>query len=218
MLLALEKYIDHTILKPDANIEDIKSTLDQAKKYNFIAVCINLAYVKLAKDYLKNTNINIVTVIDFPLGAGSQEIKGLEAEQAINDGADEIDLVIDIGAIKSKNYAKAQKDIELVVSKAQGRIVKVIIETDLLTKEEIIESCKIVANAGADFVKTSTGFVKNGVGATVENVKLMKETVKSFGLTVKASGGIKTKDQALAMIEAGADRIGTSSGVDIINS
>ncbi len=216
-ILALENYIDHTILKPDATIEDVKNTLNQAKKHKFVAVCINPVYVKLAKDYLKDTNTKIVTVIDFPLGAGTQEAKGFETEQAIKDGADEVDLVIDIGAIKSKNDAKAQKDIELVVNKAQGRVVKVIIETDLLTKEEIVECCTIVANAGADFVKTSTGFVKNGVGATVENVKLMKETVKSFGLKVKASGGIKTKDQALAMIEAGVDRIGTSSGLEIIN-
>ncbi len=214
---ALESYIDHTILKPEATIEDIKNTLDQAKKHNFVAVCINPAYIKLVKDYLKDADVKIVTVIDFPLGAGTQELKEFETEQSIKHGADEVDLVIDVGAIKSKDYAKAQKDIELVVNKAKGRIVKVILETDLLTKEEIVESCKIVVNAGADFVKTSTGFVKNGVGATVENVRLMKKIVKPFGLKVKASGGIKTKDQALAMIEAGADRIGTSSGVKIVN-
>ncbi|MFH0703181.1 MAG: deoxyribose-phosphate aldolase [bacterium] len=215
--LNLEKYIEHTLLKPDATLQEIKNLLDDAVKYGFFGVCINPLYVSFAKEYLKTNSVRIITVIGFPLGTNRSDTKEFETEKALEDGADEFDMVIDIGAIKEKNYSRAKNNIKKVVEKAGEKIVKVILETDLLTKDEMVEACKISAESGAKFVKTSTGFVKNGVGATFENVKLMYDTVFLYGVKVKASGGIKDRNKAVNMIEAGAARIGTSSGVNIIN-
>jgi len=212
----LEKYIEHTILKPDARLEDIKKILNEAVNYKFLGVCINPIYVLFAKEYLEEKNIKIVTVIGFPLGASLTSIKAAETQNAIEDGADEIDMVIDIGAVKDKNFSRAENDIRKVVKKAENNPVKVILETDLLTRDEIIEASKISANAGAKFVKTSTGFVKGGIGATVENVRLMHKIVSPYNLQVKASGGIKNRESAIALLEAGASRLGTSSGVELI--
>lgn len=207
----LEKYIEYTILKPDATTKNLKTIFEDAKEFNFFGVCINPVHVKFAKEYLSDTDIKIVTVVGFPLGANITEVKKFEAQKAIEDGADELDMVIDIGSLKDKNYVKVQYDIKQVVAVSGNKPVKVIIETDLLSREEIITACKIVADAEAAFVKTSTGFVKDGIGATVENVKLMKETVKPYGLEVKASAGIRDVNTALEMIKAGASRIGTSA-------
>ena len=212
----LNKYIEHTLLKPDAIEQDIKKLIDEAIQHEFLGICINPLHIEFAKKHLENSQVKIVTVIGFPLGANLTEIKEFEAQRAIQHGADEIDMVINIGAIKDKLYFKAEEDIKAVVEMAENIPVKVILETDLLTREEIIESCKICINAGAKFVKTSTGFVKGGIGATVENIKLMSEIVSPAGLEIKASGGIKDKKSALNLIEAGASRIGTSSGIKII--
>lgn len=212
----LEKYIEHTLLKPDATLQNLKELLNEAVEYKFLGVCINPLYVQFAKEYLENSPVKIVTVTGFPLGANLSSTKEYEAQRAIEDGADELDMVIDIGAIKDKKFTRAENDIKKVVETAGNIPVKVILETDLLTKEEIIESCKLSVNAGAGFVKTSTGFVKGGTGATAENIKLMHEIVSPFGVQVKASGGIKDKRTAIEMITAGASRIGTSSGVNIV--
>ncbi|MBE7704598.1 MAG: deoxyribose-phosphate aldolase [Cyanobacteria bacterium SIG29] len=208
-------YIEHTLLKQDATKEDLNKLLSEAKTYKFKGVCVNGNYVKTAKEYLKDTNVKVVTVVGFPLGACLSEVKAFETTKAIEDGADEIDMVINVSSIKDKNFEYTQKDIE-TVKKACGNIpLKVIIETDLLTKEEIIKACEIIIKAGADFAKTSTGFVKNGVGAKVEDIKLMHETLKNSTVKIKASGGIKDREKALALIEAGALRLGTSSGVEL---
>ena len=214
--LNLENYIEHTLLKPDALLNDVKVLIDEAVNHKFCGVCINPLYVNFAKEYLEENPLKIVTVIGFPLGANLSSVKAFEVQKALEDGADELDMVIDIGAIKDKNYKRAENDIKAVVDSAEGKFVKVILETDLLSREEIIEACKVSINAGAQFVKTSTGFVKGGIGATVENVKLMYETVSPHGMRVKASGGVKDRETAIKMIEAGAARIGTSSGVKIV--
>jgi len=209
----LKNYIEYTVLKPDAALSDIIKCFHEAHHHDFYGICINPLHVTFVNNLRKekNSGIKIITVAGFPLGANITDTKVFEAKNALLNGADEIDMVIDIGAIKDKLYNKAENDIKKVVESANKATVKVILETDLLTRAEIIEACKISANAGANFVKTSTGFVKNGAGATVENVKLMHETVSSYGLQVKASGGIKNKETAVKMIEAGASRIGTSS-------
>ena len=213
--MELNKYIEHTLLKQDATKEEIKKLCEEAIDYNFFGVCVNPINVKLAKEYLKDSDVKVVTVIGFPLGQNTTEVKVLETVDAIKNGADEIDMVINDGKLKDKAYDFIKKEIEDIKTACQGHNLKVILETDLLTQEEIKIASKISAEAGANFVKTSTGFVKNGVGAKVENVKLMYETVKEFGLGVKASGGVRDKEAALKMIEAGATRIGTSSGVKI---
>ena len=183
---------------------------------SFFGICINPVHVDFAKKILNDSNTRIVTVIGFPLGANLSQVKKFEAEKAIQDGADELDMVINIGAIKDGAYKKAEDDIKAVVEAANGAVVKVILETDLLTQDEIRWACECSIKAGAAFVKTSTGFVKGGIGATVENIELMHEIVSPFGLGVKASGGIKDKEAAMSLIKAGASRIGTSSGVRII--
>lgn len=216
MVNNMEKHIEHTLLRPDIKEEQLIKLFNEAKENKFFGVCINPLYVKLAKEQLKSTDVKIVTVVGFPLGANCSEVTAFETKKAIEDGADEIDMVIDIAALKDKNYKKAQDDIKAVVDAAGDKPVKVILETDLINKEEIVEACKVSVNAGAKFVKTSTGFVKGGVGAKVEDVKLMYETVSPFGLQVKASGGVKNRQDAIRMIEAGAARIGTSSGVEIV--
>lgn len=214
----INKYIEHTLLKQDAVKEEFDKLYEEAKEYNFRGVCINPAYVSDAKSALNGTDVKIVTVIGFPLGANKSEVKAFEAKQAVADGADEIDMVINVTKLKDKDYDYVENDIKAVVEASLPMIVKVILETDLLTDEEIKIASEISAKAGAKFVKTSTGFVKNGVGAKVEDVKLMHDTVSSKGLFVKASGGVRSFEDAKKMIEAGATSIGTSSGVKIVQA
>ncbi|MDK2976098.1 MAG: deoxyribose-phosphate aldolase [Candidatus Marinimicrobia bacterium] len=215
----IARYIDHTLLKPDATQEQIIQLCQEAKEYQFASVCINPYWVSFCKDQLKNTDVKVCTVIGFPLGANTTVVKVAEALQAIEDGADEVDMVMNISALKSGKTVDVETDIRAVteaVKKAtqNNRIqVKVILETCLLRDEEKILACELSEKAGADFVKTSTGFSSGG--ATVEDVKLMKKTVGSR-MEVKASGGIRDIQTALAMIQAGATRIGTSSGVKIV--
>jgi deoxyribose-phosphate aldolase len=211
----LNKYVEHTLLKQDATKADLINLFEEAKEYKFLGVCINPCYVKMAAEYLKNTGVKIVTVIGFPLGANTTETKIFETINAVKDGADEIDMVINVTKLKDREEEFIVDEIRQIKSACQGHNLKVIIETDLLTKEDIKLACQYAIKGGADFVKTSTGFVKNGVGAKVEDVKLMFETVKSAGLQVKASGGIRDKETAIQMINAGAVRLGTSSGVKI---
>lgn len=213
--MELNKYIEHTLLKQDASKEEIKKLLDEAIKYKFFGVCVNPCNVSYAKEYLKDTDVKIVTVIGFPLGQSTTEIKILETIDAVKNGADEIDMVINDGKLKDGDFDYIIDEISKIKFACQGKNLKVIIETDLLSKEEIIKACELCIKGNADFVKTSTGFVKNGVGAKAEDVKTMYETVKDAGLQVKASGGIRDKEAALKMIEAGAVRLGTSSGVKI---
>lgn len=211
----LSKYIDHTILKPDAKRSDVIRLCDEAIKFKFASVCINPVHVKLVADKLKDSGVKTCTVIGFPLGANTTDVKVFEATKAIDEGAEEIDMVINIGAVKDGDFDFVENDIREVVKAAKNKaIVKVIIETCLLTDEEKVEVCKRCVNAGADFVKTSTGFSTGG--ATKEDVALMKNTVKDKAL-VKASGGVRTIESALSMIEAGADRIGTSSGTSFVD-
>ena len=217
--MELNKYIEHTLLKQEATRAEITKLLEEACQYSFLGVCVNPCNVSYAHQYLKDTNrsdVKVVTVIGFPLGQATCESKVLETVDAIKNGADEIDMVINGGKLKDKEYDYIVDEISKVKSACQGRNLKVIIETDLLTKEEIKIACELCIKGGANFVKTSTGFVKNGVGAKAEDVKLMYETVKNAGLQVKASGGIRDKEAALKMIEAGAVRLGTSSGVKIV--
>lgn len=213
----LNKYIEHTCLKQDASKNDLLKLFEEAKENNFLGVCINPCYVKLAKENLKNTDVKIVTVIGFPLGANTTDVKVFETQKAITDGADEIDMVINVTAIKDKNYDFIENEIREIKSACAGRNLKVILETDLLSKDEIKTACELCVKAGADFVKTSTGFVKGGIGAKVEDIELMYKTVSPHGLKVKASGGIRDKETALAMIKSGASRLGTSSGVKIVS-
>jgi len=213
---SLNKYIEHTLLKQDATQEEFVKLFDEAIEYKFLGVCINPVNVEFAKEYLKKSDVKIVTVVGFPLGATKSEVKAYETKSAVEDGADEIDMVINVSMLKDKDYQAVQKDIETVREACRGKILKVILETDLLTKEEIKKACELCINAKADFVKTSTGFVKNGVGAKVEDVELMYNLVSPYGLQVKASGGIRDKQKALEMIKAGAARLGTSSGVVIV--
>ena len=212
----LNKYIEHTLLKQDATKAEIIKLLDEAKEHNFLGVCVNPCNVKFAKEYLKGTDVKVVTVIGFPLGQSTKEVKILETIDAIKNGADEIDMVINVGLLKDKAYSQIVDEISAIKVACQGHNLKVILETDLLTKEEIKKACELCIEAKADLVKTSTGFVKNGVGARVEDVALMYATVKDAGLQVKASGGIRDKEAALKMIEAGASRLGTSSGIKIV--
>ena len=211
----INNYIEHTVLKSDATILDIENLAKDALKYNFFGVCINPNYIALAKELLNDSDVKIVTVVNFPLANNTVEMTQYQTELALKLGADEIDTVLNISALKNKDYRKVELDIKRTKDVCQNNNLKVILETDLLTKEEIATASKIAAESGANFVKTSTGFVKGGVGARVEDVKLMYETVKPYGLEVKASGGIKTYQDAVALINAGATRLGTSSGVDI---
>ena len=212
----LSKYIEHTLLKPDIKEEELIKLFEEAKKFNFKGVCVNGINVKKAKDFLKNTNIKVVTVVGFPLGACISEVKAFEAEKAVEDGTDEVDMVISIQAIKNKDYEYALNDIKTVKNAIGNTPLKVIIETDLLTKEEIIKSCEIIKKAKADFAKTSTGFVKNGLGAKAEDILLMAEVLKDSNVKIKASGGIKDKQKAIDLVHAGASRLGTSSGVSLM--
>lgn len=209
----LAQAIDHTKLKADTTQTEILTLINEAKDYHFWSVCINPVWIPFAKKELADSDVKICTVIGFPLGANSSKVKAFETEQAILDGADEVDMVINVGAMKAGQYDVVRDDIQAVVTAANGTLVKVIIETALLTKEEIVKVCELAVEAGANFVKTSTGFSTGG--ATVEDVKLMKETVGDKAL-VKASGGVRTTDDAEAMIQAGASRIGASDGVKIV--
>lgn len=213
--MEINRMIDHTILKADAKKEDVMKIIEEAKKYRFYSVCINPTWVALAAEELQGEPVAVCTVIGFPLGANTTETKAFEAANAIANGADEVDMVINIAELKDGNDEKVQKDIEAVVAAAKDKaLVKVIIETSLLTNEEKIKACELAKAAGADFVKTSTGFSTGG--ATVEDVRLMRETVGPE-MGVKASGGIHNAKEAEAMIEAGATRLGASSGVAIMN-
>ena len=213
--MQLNKYIEHTLLKQDATKAEVIKLLDEAKEYGFLGVCVNPVNVKMASEYLKDSEVKIVTVIGFPLGQSTTESKVLETIDAVKNGADEIDMVLNTGKLKDGDFDFIVEEISKIKTACQGKVLKVILETDLLSQEDIKTASELCVKGGADFVKTSTGFVKNGVGAKVEDVKLMFETVKNEGLGVKASGGVRDKETALAMIEAGATRIGTSSGVTI---
>ena len=214
--MEINKYIEHTLLKQDAQKEDFEKLYQEAIDNKFFGVCVNPAYVKDAVEKVQRYGVKVVTVIGFPLGANTTEVKVFETQKAISDGADEIDMVINVSKLKDKDYDYVINDIKSVKDICPNNKLKVILETDLLTKDEIGTACELCIKAGADLVKTSTGFVKNGVGAKAEDVKLMAETVKPHGLMVKASGGIRDRQAAIDMIEAGADRLGTSSGVKIM--
>lgn len=209
------KMIDHTLLKAEATQEQIIKLCEEAKKYGFASVCVNPVWVKTATEELKGSDVKVCTVIGFPLGSNTPETKAFEAKNAIENGATEVDMVINIGALKDKNDELVERDIRAVVDTAKGKaLVKVIIETCLLTDEEKVRACELAVKAGADFVKTSTGFSTHG--ATVEDVALMRKTVGP-DIGVKASGGVRDLNDLKSMVEAGANRIGTSSGVKIIN-
>lgn len=207
------KYIDHTLLKADATRKDIEKLCAEAKQYDFASVCVNTYWVPLCASELKDSNVSVCCVVGFPLGAMSTQAKAFETRQAVKDGADEIDMVINIGELKNGNDEAVLHDIEAVVQAAEGAVVKVILENCLLEKEEIVRACKLCMEAKADFVKTSTGFSTGG--AVLEDVRLMKETVAEK-CKVKAAGGIRSKADMDAMIEAGADRIGTSAGISLL--
>ncbi|AMW23921.1 MULTISPECIES: deoxyribose-phosphate aldolase [Staphylococcus] len=207
------KFIDHTLLKPESTRQQIDQIIDEAKEYNFKSICVNPTHVKYAAERLNDSDVLVCTVIGFPLGATTTATKIFETEDAIKNGATELDMVINIGALKDGRFEDVQKDIEGVVGAANGKTVKVIIETVLLSDEEKVKASELAKAAGADFVKTSTGFA--GGGATPEDVKLMKDTVGDE-LEVKASGGVRSLEDFNKMIDAGATRIGASAGVQII--
>ncbi|MFT9496157.1 deoxyribose-phosphate aldolase [Anaerosolibacter sp.] len=211
----IAKYIDHTILKPEAQKTDVMHICDEAKTYEFYSVCVNSAYVPLVKERLQGSDVKITAVVGFPLGAMDMKAKAYETQVAIENGANEIDMVINIGALKDKEYDYVREDIKSVVDALQKNVLlKVIIETSLLTEEEKIKACQLSMEAGAHFVKTSTGFSTGG--ATIEDVKLMRSVVGDR-LGVKASGGIRNYETAIAMIEAGASRLGVSASVAVVN-
>lgn len=207
------KMIDHTVLKADTSLETVKRICDEAMEYNFASVCINPCHVAYCADYLKESDVNVCTVIGFPLGANTSAVKAFETKDAIANGADEIDMVMNIGALKDKNYDLVRDDIKAVVDAANGTLVKVILETCLLTKEEIQKACQLCVEAKADFVKTSTGFSTRG--ATIEDVRIMKEAVNGKA-KVKAAGGVRTPEDMVKIVAAGADRIGTSAGCSLV--
>lgn len=211
----LNKLIDHTILRPDATIDEIRKLCIEAKEYGFYSVCVNSAYVNVAYNFLLHSDVKVCSVVGFPLGAMMKEAKAYETKVAVDSGADEIDMVVDVGFLKSKKIDLFERDIKKVRDACHASVLKVIIETCLLTDEEKVLACKIAKECGANFVKTSTGFSTGG--ATEHDVKLMREAVgKEMG--VKASGGIKTYEDAIKMVEAGANRLGTSSGIAIMKS
>lgn len=209
----VNKYIDHTVLKPETTKAQILSLCEEAKQYDFASVCVNPTWVSTCAKELEGTDVKVCTVIGFPLGATLKEVKAFETKCAIEAGATEVDMVINIGAAKDQNWELVYEDIKAVVDAANGVLVKVIIETCLLTDEEKVKACEMSVKAGADFVKTSTGFSTGG--ATVEDVKLMRQTVGA-NVGVKASGGVRTSEDMNAMVEAGANRIGTSGGVSLV--
>lgn len=208
-------YIDHTVLKPDATEESVIKICKEALEYKFASVCINPSYVELAYSILKESEVKVCTVVGFPLGATTPKVKAFEAAKAIEAGATEVDMVINVGALKSGKLDLIEKDISCVVEACKEKaLLKVIIETCLLTDEEKVKACEISKKVGADYVKTSTGFSTGG--ATAEDIALMRKTVGEE-LGVKASGGVRNLETALKMIEAGATRIGASASINIIN-
>jgi deoxyribose-phosphate aldolase len=209
----MNQYIDHTLLKPDSISADIEKLCDEAIKYNFATVCVHPHFVSLAKNYLKQSNVKVCTVIGFPLGQNTTETKIFEAENAIENGADEIDMVINVSWLKDKQNQNLKEEISRLKKSVGNRILKVIIEISLLTDDEIAKVSQIVSEAGADFIKTSTGFGAHG--ATLEAVKIMKANI-SPQTQIKASGGIRDFEAAKQYIETGVNRLGTSSGVEII--
>lgn len=213
--MSIARMIDHTLLKADAVQEDIFKMVQEAKQYRFASVCVNPTWVAYCAELLVGSDVKVCTVIGFPLGASTSAVKALETQDAIANGAAEVDMVINIGQLKAGNDEFVQKDIEAVVKAASGKaIVKVIIETCLLTDEQKVRVCELAVQAGADFLKTSTGFSTGG--ATFEDVSLMRKSVGQQ-VGVKASGGVRSLEDVNGMIEAGATRIGSSSGVSIIN-
>ncbi len=214
MIKDIAKYIDHTILKPDATIGQVKKIYDEAKQYSFASVCVNPTHIAFIAEQLKNTDVKACVVVGFPLGANLSAAKTCETKKVIEFGAQEIDMVINIGAVKDGNWKLVEDDIKSVVDASKGKaIVKVIIETCLLTDDEKIKSCRTAKKAGADFVKTSTGFSTGG--ATTKDIALMRKTVGAK-LGIKASGGVRDYKTAEAMINAGATRIGASAGIAIV--
>jgi len=211
--IEVAQYIDHTLLKSTATVQDIKLLCRQAKENNFFSVCVNSAYVSLAKEELRSSKVKVATVIGFPLGVCDSSVKVYETQSALDDGADEFDMVINVGMLKSLDYEYVYREIKDIVEQADKKIVKVIIETCYLTREEKIAACVISKLAGAHFVKTSTGFGTGG--ATMEDVSLMKFVVGE-DVKVKAAGGIKDYDTAKKMIACGAQRLGASAGIKII--
>lgn len=215
MTTNVAKMIDHTLLKADATKEQIEKLCAEAKEYNFASVCVNPAWVKRSAELLNGTEVKVCTVIGFPLGASTPETKAFETKNAIENGATEVDMVINIGALKGGDNELVERDIRSVVDAARDRaLTKVIIETCLLTEEEKVRACELSVKAGADYVKTSTGFSTGG--ATVEDIALMRKTVGPT-IGVKASGGVRSAEDAEKMIKAGATRIGASSGAAIVN-
>ncbi len=210
----LSKYIDHTLLAQNATLEMIKKLCKEADEHNFCSVCVNSCYVKDAKEFLTNDEVKVCSVVGFPLGAMNTKAKAYEAQVAIEDGASEIDMVINVGWVKSNRYDLVKNDIQALRTTCNNVVLKVILETALLDEDEIKKVCEISKKIKVDFVKTSTGFSTRG--ASFEDVKIMKNVVKDSVL-IKASGGIRSYEKAKEMIEAGADRLGTSSGIEIVN-
>jgi deoxyribose-phosphate aldolase len=215
LIYKIAALIDHTLVKANATYKDIIRICKEAKKYKFASVCVNPIYVSLCKKILRNTNVKVCSVVGFPLGATTTAIKVDEAKEAVKNGADEIDMVINIGALKSGDYKLVLDDIKSVREITRGKILKVIIETAYLTKKEKVKVCKLAEQAGVDFVKTSTGFGPSG--ATAEDVRLIKSVVGTR-IGVKAAGGIRTLEDVIKMLNAGATRIGTSASVNILKS
>lgn len=211
--MEINGYIDHTLLKAESTVEQIDELIEEAKQYQFASVCVNPSHVRHAAEKLKDSPVKVCTVVGFPLGATTSATKAYETKDAVLNGADEIDMVINIGQLKAGNLEFVEKDIKCVVDASKGRLVKVIIETALLTEEQKVVACQVAVKAGADFVKTSTGFSTKG--ATVADIALMRQTVGPT-IGVKAAGGARSYSDAKAFIEAGATRIGTSAGVAIV--
>lgn len=214
--IEIAKYIDHTLLNPTATRAEITRLCQEAAEFKFFAVCVNPYHVRQAVKELSTTDVAVATVIGFPLGSNLTDVKIAETQRAISEGAEEIDMVINIGALKDKEYDYVAEEIKAIVKVAKEHPVKVIIECDLLTDEEKVEATKACVKAGAAMVKTSTGFVKDGKGATVEDIELIKKTLDGANLGIKASAGIRDYEKAKALIDAGATRLGTSAGVSIV--
>jgi len=212
----IAKYIDHTLLSPQATRAEVTRLCDEARQHGFFAVCVNPCHVRQAVKELSSSDVAVATVIGFPLGANLPDIKIAEAQRAISEGAEEIDMVINIGALKDGDIGYVTEEIRSIVKVAKDHLVKVIIECDLLTDEEKVVATQACMEAGAGMVKTSTGFVKDGKGATVEDVALIRKTIGGAKLGIKASAGIRDYDKAKALIDAGATRLGTSAGVAIV--
>ena len=212
----IAKYIDHTLLSPTATTAEIEKLCEEAKEHGFFAVCVNPYYVRHAVKLLSSSKVAVATVVGFPLGQNLADIKIAETQRALSEGAEEIDMVINVGALKDGHIDLVRDEIRSIVKVARDHVVKVIIECDLLSDEEKVAATRAAADAGAAFVKTSTGFVKDGKGATVEDVKLMRDTLGSAKVAIKASAGIRDYAKAKALIDVGATRLGTSAGVAII--